>query len=205
MKGALHLKLNLHAIMPKIVQKYYLTMIAVITCYTSNGQNVPYIEADSTRMYNVIEKDAKGLHRLQGGPFSLSERSIGLVPEIQGTKNLFLGLGLSRANFYYGEGGGNGFGTTLSVEYNPFCKIIAPKLNVWANGHIFFLGGNIGLNGIYYITQDKSNFVLRPEIGLGFIKVFLNYGYQLFLDNNIAGLNKHTLTLSYYHTIYPSK
>jgi hypothetical protein len=183
--------------MTKIIHIYYLTIATVLLISSaSSGQ----LTGDTTKVYKE-----KRLPREGGSRFCQTEKSIGLVPEIQGINNFFFGLGLSRANFTHGEGGGNGYGTTVSLEFNPFDKVIAPKLNVWATGYIFFLGGNIGLNGIYYISNDKSNFVLRPEIGLGFIKVFLNYGYNLFLDENISGLNKHTLTLSYYHTIYPWK
>jgi len=180
-----------------MIYKYYLIIATIfLTSSASYGQ----LTGDTTHVYKE-----KRLHREGGSRFCQTEKSLGLVPEIQGIKNFYFGLGLSRANFTYGEWGGNGYGTTVSLEYNPFDKIIAPKLNLWATGYVLFLGGNIGLNGIYYIYNDKSNFVLRPEIGLGFIKVYLNYGYNLFLDDKISGLNKHTLTLSYYHTIYPRK
>ncbi len=140
-----------------------------------------------------------------GPPFAQSERSIGIVPEIQAGKNFFVGLGVSRGNFFCGEGGGGGFGITSAVEYNPFAKIVAPKLNVWMNGYFFLAGGNIGLNGIYYVSGDKTNFVIRPEIGLGLLKVFLNYGYNIHLADDFPGINKHTFTLTYYHTFYPWK
>lgn len=181
--------------MTKIIYKYYLT---IATVFLISSASYGQLTGDTTEVYKE-----KRLHREGGSRFCQTEKSIGIVPEIQGINNLYFGLGLSRANFTHGEGGGNGYGTTISLEYNPLNKIIAPKLSVWATGYIFFLGGNIGLNGIYYISNDKTNFVLRPEIGLGFMKVYLNYGYNLFLDDNISGLNKHTLTLSYYHTIYP--
>jgi len=164
-----------------------------------------YSATDSTGINPEIGSRSKRLYREGGSPFDRSEKSIGLVPEIQGTNNFFFGLGLSRANFMNGRWGGGGLGTTASVEYNPFDKIIAPKLNVWATRYSIFLNGTIGLNGIYYITGGKGNFVLRPEIGIGYIKVFLNYGYNLFIDRNNSGVNKHTLTLSFYHTIYPGK
>ena len=183
--------------MTKIVHRYYLTIATVfLICSASYGQ----FEVDTIEVYKK-----RRLHREEGSPFEQTEKSIGLVPEIQGINNFFFGLGLSRGNFWNGRWGGNGQGATMSLDYNPFDKIIAPKLNIWATRYSIFLNGNIGLSGIYYIFKDKCNFVLRPEIGLGFRKVFLNYGYNLFLDDNIFGLNKHTLTLSYYHTIYPWK
>lgn len=183
--------------MIKIALKYCLIIAAFFHISSATyGQ----LKSDSTKVY-----DKDRLHREGGSIFYQTEKSIGLVPEIQAINNLFFGLGLSRANFIYGEGGGKGYGITAAAEYNPFDKVIGPKLNVWATGYFLFLGGNIGLNGIYYISNDKKNFVLRPEIGLGLVKVFLNYGYNVFLDERISGLNKHTLTLSYYHTIFPRK
>jgi len=186
-----------HTSMTKITHKYY---FIIATGFLISSASYGQLTGDSTKVY-----DEKRLHREGGGPFEQTEKSIGLVPEIQGINNFFFGLGLSRANFWNGKWGGGGQGATASLEYNPFDKIVAPKLSIWATRYSIFLNGNIGLSGIYYISNDKSNFVLRPEIGLGFIKVFLNYGYNLFLDENISGLNKHTLTLSYYHTIYPWK
>ena len=186
-----------HAGMTKIMHTYYLTLAVVfLVSSASYGQ----LTGDTIPVYTE-----KRLHREEGYPFLQTEKSIGLVPEIQGIRNFFFGLGLSRANFHNGRWGGGGRGTTLSLEYNPFDNVIAPKLNIWATRYSIFLNGNIGLSGMYYISNDKHNFVLRPEIGIGYLKVFLNYGYNFFLDENIPGLNKHTLTLSYYHTIYPWK
>lgn len=184
--------------MPAITaHKYILTIASVLfICSTAYGQ----FEVDTT-----LAHKKRRLHREMSGPFEQTEKSIGLVPEIQGTGNFCLGLGLSRANFRNGRFGGNGRGANVSLEYNPFFKIIAPKLHLWATRYSIFLNTNIGLSGIYYLSNDKSNFVLRPEIGIGHLKVFLNYGYNLFLDDHIVGLNKHTFTLSYYHTIYPWK
>lgn len=191
--------------LPKLVQLTCLTITVVLMSLASYGQYRPYIERDSLANNYKKPKGFKKLHREGGYQFCRTEKSIGIVPEIQGTKHLFFGLGLSRANFTHGEGGGNGFGTTLAIECNPINKVIAPKLNVWATGYVLIFGGNIGLNCIYYIQNGQRNFVLRPEIGLGLIKVYLNYGYNLFLKDNSAGINKHTLTLSYYHTFYPWK
>lgn len=190
---------------PKLIQIYYLIIGAVFTCFASYGQLREYSVMDSSASQQKKPRGFKKLHREGGYQFCRTEKSIGIIPEIQGTKHLFFGLGLSRANFTHGEGGGNGYGTTLAIECNPINKVIAPKLNVWATGYVLIFGGNIGLNGIYYIQNGQRNFVLRPEIGLGLIKVYLNYGYNLFLKDNSAGLNKHTLTLSYYHTFYPWK
>jgi hypothetical protein len=147
----------------------------------------------------------KCLYRWSGSKFAKKEKSIGIVPSIQGVNELYLGLGISKAQFIIGEGGGTGFGATLGVDYNPIDKIIAPKMNLWATGFAFFFGGNIGLSGFYYIKEQESNFVLKPEIGIGYLKIFINYGYNIFLRDDFEGVSKHTFTLSYYHTFLPFK
>jgi len=148
---------------------------------------------------------AKWLHRWSGPSFFQTENSFGLVPSIQGVNELYVGLGISKAHFTIGEGGGGGRGTTIGLDVNPFDKIIAPKVSLWATGFAFFFGGNVGISGFYYIKGTKTNFVLRPEIGIGYLKVFLNYGYNFFLRDDFLDVSKHTLTLSYYHTILPFK
>ena len=183
--------------MKKITHLYSITIATgFLISFASYGQ----LLEDTTTVYK-----AKRLYRETDDLFERRERSIGLVPEIQGTNNFFFGLGLSRANFWDGRWGGSAQGATVALECNPFDKIIAPKLSIWTTAYSIFLNGNIGLNAIYYISKDKSNFVIRPEIGIGFKKVFLNYGYNLLLDDEISGLNRHTFTLWYYHTIYPWK
>lgn len=145
------------------------------------------------------------LHRWSGMRFYHTENSFGIVPSVQGFKELYVGLGISKARFVVGEGGGSGFGTTLGVDYNPIDNVVAPKINLWATGFAFFFGGNVGISGYYYIKGSESNFVLRPEIGIGYLKVFINYGYNLFLRSNFNDVGKHTFTLSYYRTFLPFK
>jgi hypothetical protein len=191
----------IHSVFPVVGFLFALLLI----CDGALSQVGPKEEKDSLMVNETDGRRTQRLHREGGSSFHHTEKSIGLVPEIQGMKNYFFGLGLSRANFIHGEGGGSGYGTTLSIEFNPKSYIIAPKINIWTTGYFLIFGGNIGLNAIYYLSNGRQNFVLRPEIGLGFIKVYLNYGYNLFRDVSMPGLNRHSLTLSYYHTIYPWK
>lgn len=155
--------------------------------------------------FTVTADPEKWLHRWEGPRFAQTERSIGIVPSLQGVNELYLGLGISKARFLLGEGGGTGFGATIGVDFNPIDQVWAPKINLWATGFAFFFGGNIGVSGFYYVQEKEANFVLRPEVGIGYLKVFLNYGYNLFLKTDLEGVSRHTLTLSYYHTLLPFK
>lgn len=160
--------------------------------------------SDTTWLWPISQPDT-WLHRFSGSGFLQTENSFGLVPSVQGVNELFLGLGISKAQFTIGEGAGFGRGMTLGFDVNPFDKIIAPKLNLWATGVIFYLGGNVGVTAFYYMKGGTRNFVIRPEIGLGYLKVFLNYGYNFLLRDDFINVSKHTLTLSYYHTVLPLK
>ncbi len=145
------------------------------------------------------------LYRWSGSSFSKHESSIGIVPSIQVGNELYLGVGISKARFFSGEGVAGGYGTTIGIDYNPIDKIFAPKVNAWYTLFAYIIGGNIGMSGYYYVNAQESNIVLRPEIGIGFVKVFLNYGYNISLQNDYEGISKHTFTLSYYHTFLPFK
>ena len=183
-----------------------LFLFTFMVCFSEKGfsqKDTVQFQQDSVMI--IHDCPDTRLHRWCGPRFARSENSMGIVPSIQGVHQLYLGLGISKAQFHSGEGGGNGFGTTLGVDYNPIDNIIAPKLTLWANGFAFFLGGNIGVSGFYYMKDQASNFVVRPEIGIGYLKLFFNYGYNLFLNNDFGEVSQHTLTLSYYYTFLPFK
>lgn len=178
-------------------------LILVVILLSSNSL---LAQSDTNNWHNSMNLyPDKKLHRWAGPKFAMMEKSIGIVPSIQGFNQLYVGLGLSRAHFTLGEGGGTGNGVTLGVDYNPFDQIWAPKINLWTTGFAFFFGGNIGISAFYYLKKDQSNFVLRPEIGIGYLKVFFNYGYNFFLREDFTDVSKHTWTLSYYHTLLPFK
>lgn len=164
------------------------------------------VKTDSLRQrplgYNF---DQRGLHRWSGERFSRSENSFGIMPSIQGFRNLYIGIGLSKGWFTSGEGVATGTGITLGVDYNPFAGVVAPKVSIWANGVVFIFMGSVGLTGSYYFQNEQRNFVLRPEIGIGCLKLFLHYGYGFFIRDDFERVNKHSVTLSYYHTIIPRR
>jgi hypothetical protein len=146
-----------------------------------------------------------GLHRWEGSRFNQQENSIGLVPSIQGFQELYLGLALAKGWFRAGEGGGNAVISSLGVAYNPVQQVWAPNIRLCAHAWAFFLGINAGIQGIYYTNGTNQQFVLKPEIGIGLLKGFLNYGYHIPTKNDFVGIPRHSLTFSFYFTILPPK
>jgi hypothetical protein len=59
--------------------------------------------------------------------------------------------------------------------------IVGPKVGVWAAGGVAPLA--MGLNIIYYSDFDQSSLVFRPEIGIGFDRLKITYGYNAKLTN----------------------
>ncbi|MEZ5172271.1 MAG: hypothetical protein R2850_01840 [Bacteroidia bacterium] len=143
------------------------------------------------------------LHRWSGPAFFRSEHSIGLMPSLQGGNLWFGGLALSKGGFVAGEGAGSSNGFNLGIDYNPDRNIWAPKLNAWVHVYALVFGANAGLSTFYYRKGVMSNFVIRPEFGIGYMKVFLNYGYNLFLKSEFNDIGRHSVTLSCYLTIFP--
>ena len=85
-----------------------------------------YAQTDSIKTIRIYEYPNKALHRWAGPPFAQLEKSIGIVPSLSGFQDMYLGLGISTARFMAGEGGGEGIGTILGVEYDPENQIIRP-------------------------------------------------------------------------------
>lgn len=152
----------------------------------------------------VPERNGK-LHRWEGYPFFQTENSIGLMPSVQGGSLLFGGLALAKAGFVSGEGAGSSNGFNLGLDYNPDYNFWAPRLNAWLHGYALIFGANVGLSSVFYRMGNSSNLVIRPEFGIGYMKVFLNYGYNLFLKNEFNVIGRHCVTLCCYLTIYPPK
>ncbi|MCI4669572.1 MAG: hypothetical protein MRZ79_15665 [Bacteroidia bacterium] len=189
--------------MPLLQVKYILSsLFSLLSLFV--GINEAFSQADSSR-HLIPAYPEESLHRLEGPPFAQLEKSIGLMPSIQTTGNLFVGMGIARGRFMLGEGGGTALGLGVGVDYSPTQHIWAPNFKLWTHGFAFLFGGNLGLSGIYYMDGQERNFVLRPEVGLGYFKLYLNYGYNFFLNEDFDGLSRHNFSLSYYHTLLPFK
>lgn len=161
-------------------------------------------QTDST--WNPYGLNEIGLHRRSGERFAQTEKSIGIVPEINFLTNYSLGLGLSRAKFTFGEGSATGYGVNCGFNYSPIDKLSIPYASIWFSGNAFiFFGLYGGLKTLYYTNGKNGNMTIRPEIGFGLVKFNIFYGYNLFLNSEIESVSHHSLTISYYQTIYPGK
>jgi hypothetical protein len=157
-------------------------------------------------IWNPGGVNGKGLHERSGERFAQTEKSIGIVPEINFLTNYSFALGLSRANFIFGEGAASGYGINCGLSYSPTDKLSIPYASIWFSGNAFmFFGFYGGLKALYYTNGKNGNMTIRPEIGFGLVKLNIFYGYNLFLNSEIANVSRHSLTISYYQTIYPGK
>lgn len=117
----------------------------------------------------------------------------------------FFGLGIGYGHFINGEGGGNNRGLSFAFDYYPRQNLYAPNINLWLHGYAYFFGGNVGVKTIYFFQKSKSCFGIQSQIGIGYKKLFLNYGYTFFTNDNFPKLNHHSITLSCYLTLFPGK
>jgi hypothetical protein len=73
--------------------------------------------------------------------------------------------------------------------------LIGPKIGVWAGGGVS--GMAMGLNVIYYSNFDNSSLRIRPEIGMGFGRWKVVYGYNIPLTNrDFEGVNKSNIGIA---------
>lgn len=141
----------------------------------------------------------------QGSIFYSEEKSIGLIPSFGGFSNYVWGLGIGYGHFINGKGGGKNYGLSFAFDYHPQQKLYAPNLNLWIHKYAFFFGGNAGVKSIYYSQNSKSCFGIQPQIGIGYYKFFINYGYTFFTNDNFPELKHHAITISCYLTLFPAR
>ena len=73
--------------------------------------------------------------------------------------------------------------------------LIGPKIGAWIGGGSG--GMALGLNLIYYTDFDQSSLRIRPEIGLGFGRWKVVYGYNIPLTNkNFEGVNRSSIGIA---------
>ncbi|MEO0403700.1 MAG: hypothetical protein AAF193_02405 [Bacteroidota bacterium] len=123
--------------------------------------------------------------------------AIGLQASGHWVNSPFLGITATYHSLDLGEGGGRVFGGGLGVEGYVDDKILAPKAELWLHGFAFFLGGNLRLTAVYLNKDNDTNFILRPEVGLGLYRFYIYYGYNLFLEAPFQGIGRNTLTMSF--------
>jgi len=74
--------------------------------------------------------------------------------------------------------------------------LMGPKVGAWIGGGAAGLA--LGINAIYYTDFDESSLRIRPEIGIGFDRWKVVYGYNLPLYNrNFDAVNRSTVSLTF--------
>jgi hypothetical protein len=155
----------------------------------------------------IRQNEEKFLHLYLYSPYDyppdyiVTESTISIVSEIQGGRDLFFSLGISKDfynHFRRGVSTGNNF--MLGVEYNPFATIWAPKVSVGGNAFIL----NYRLNVLYYISDLGNQLAFRPEVGFGLYRVQFSFGRNIFLQNEITGnINKWNASLYWFYNFLP--
>ena len=110
------------------------------------------------------------------------EKNLCLLTGINYGKQVFIDLGISVNS--HGTAGYHSVETAyyLASEFHFTDKpIIGPKIGAWISGGASAIV--VGLNIIYYTDFDESSLVFRPEIGFGFDKFKITYGYNAKLTN----------------------
>ncbi len=141
--------------------KLQLLLLLTIFYFSAHGQ-----VTDTTKAREIIVK-----------------RSVGLLTGVTFGKNTFFDIGVSK-------------NSNTVVGHHPFSSayfastelkfgdkfILGPKIGAWAAGGVS--GMALGLNMIYYTDFDNASLVFRPEIGFGFQRFKIVYGYNAILTRH---------------------
>lgn len=122
-----------------------------------------------------------------------------LVPEVQyGNNAALLGvtMGFLESEHY------SGYGSTLFAGKMPEKNINIIGFSIWNSLYAGKLNFNLGLRGLNYWSKTSGVLTFRPQLGLGYKRLLLSYGYELFQDNSELRLTPHNIALSYYLPVF---
>lgn len=131
---------------------------------------------------------------MQKAPF---DKNLCLLAGINYNKHAFIDLGVSVNRFglagHHPIATAYFFASELHLVEKP---IVGPKVGVWAAGGVAPLA--MGLNIIYYSDFNQSSLVFRPEIGFGYDRLKITYGYNAKLTNSsFERISKNTFGMTY--------
>jgi hypothetical protein len=177
--------------------KFGILLVLLFAAFSASSQVIAFNDTAS--------HESKRFHRMEGNWMYRTENSFGLVPTLTVGRHTFLGLSIAKGSFTAGEYGGIGKAIMVGTEYSPEQNIV----NYHATGflHAFTVVGgiNLQLSAINYRKGTEGAFSIRPQIGLGLLKGYINYGYNLFTYQEISNLARHNITFSFYITTLPWK
>ena len=141
------------------------------------------IETDFHKI--AVDNDTIHLNSIENRRFrTVRTESWGITAGIGLNRNVNIILGYGRA--VYGLVGYHHWSFTNIYVGSEFLYqngnfLVAPKISAWANGGS--AGMAMGLNLLYYTNfSHYNNLVFRPEIGFGFGKFKLVWGYNISLN-----------------------
>lgn len=134
---------------------------------------------------------------------SYEERALQLWTGAQVGQTVYPQLGFAYVSLVAGEYGGSSGGLVTNLEYSPDQKTWGVRTGLFANVTVLIAGVNIGLSSVRYQREQQAAWGMRPELGLGFHRVWLNYGYNFMFGNRFDGINRGMVTLSAYLPIVP--
>ncbi len=141
--------------------------------------------ADSVYLDSVYKVESTSLGFIAGLGYN-----DGIVIEV-GYGKSFYGNTENRTSFQSFYGGVE----VLPSTNNRF--IVAPKASVWLEEATYLTA--VGLSMVYYTDFNEATLRLRPEIGVGYKKVKLTYGYNVSLvKGNLTAINEHNIGLAYF-------
>lgn len=133
------------------------------------------------------------------------EKSVGVVPEID-FANGAMGINLCRGKFMRGTHNGMaGTGYYLGYLYDTDHQISVASFGTYAGLFKNRFGGQVAAKAMYYVNKETQVFGVRPEIGIGFPKAQLNYGYNFYTEKSEILLPTHTVTLYVYFAFYSNR
>jgi len=104
-------------------------------------------------------------------------------------------LGFGRASF--GINGHHSFFSALTAGSEILLGndiIIGPKISIRVSG-----GMSTGLNIITYTDFQDTEFVFRPDIGIGLFGFAVVYGYNIRMNKTDLNMNRHVFSLVLYY------
>ena len=176
-------------------KRFFGSAFLVLFCFSTHAQNSTWKQL----IFGTDEDKNEPLRWLR------TERSVGLVPEIDFV-NGGMGINLARGKFIRGTHNAMA-GTSYYVGYSYDTDHQISVAGFGASAGIFRkkFGGQIAIKGVYYVNKETQVFGIRPEAGIGFPKMQLNYGYTFFTEKTEKVMPTHSLTLYVYFGLYSNR
>jgi len=176
--------------------RYYLILAFLVV------PNVFYGQIRSSN--DTLNPEENTFFHLERGTWMYyTETSLGIVPTLSFGHQPSLGTDFSIGHFVSSEGGASAYVAGLGYEYLVNEDVHNIKSRFFTHHFALIIGANLGLSANYYLHNTESAFALKPEIGIGFFKLYFNYGRNIFIGNSMKNVPKNTFSVSCFLRIHP--